>query len=152
MGSSSTARRLRAHRCLLCCHPEELRLIHKLYDHNYWSKLKCSSNIKLKAFHNKKSFLIPVSKAKWDEETNTDYNHLTQEGAIFFIFQQKRSNIIKYKSHIFTPNLTKFCFPQPQWTKDWSSLPRWKCWARISAEKPPFTTVPTHEFNTSVFP
>lgn len=43
--SSSTARTLRAHRCLLCCHPKELRLIHKLYDHNYWSKLKCNNNI-----------------------------------------------------------------------------------------------------------
>lgn len=43
--SSSTARTLRAHRCLLCCHPKELRLIHKLYDHNYWSKLKCNNKI-----------------------------------------------------------------------------------------------------------
>lgn len=43
--SSSTGRTLRAHRCLLCCHPKELRLIHKLYDHNYWSKLKCNNNI-----------------------------------------------------------------------------------------------------------
>lgn len=43
--SSSTARTLRVHRCLLCCHPKELRLIHKLYDHNYWSKLKCNNNI-----------------------------------------------------------------------------------------------------------
>lgn len=43
--SSSTARTLRAHRCLLSCHPKELRLIHKLYDHNYWSKLKWNNNI-----------------------------------------------------------------------------------------------------------
>lgn len=43
--SSSMARTLRAHRCLLCCHPKELRLIRKLYDHNYWSKLKCHNNI-----------------------------------------------------------------------------------------------------------
>lgn len=43
--SSSTASTLRAHRCLLCCHPKELRLIHKLYDHNYWSKLKCNNNM-----------------------------------------------------------------------------------------------------------
>lgn len=33
--SSSMACTLRAHRCLLCCHPKELRLIRKLYDHNY---------------------------------------------------------------------------------------------------------------------
>lgn len=31
----STACSLWARRCLLCCHPKELRLIRKLYDHNY---------------------------------------------------------------------------------------------------------------------
>lgn len=35
---------LRAHTCPLCCHPKELWPIHKLYDHNYWSKLKCNNN------------------------------------------------------------------------------------------------------------
>lgn len=53
--SSSTARTLRLHRCLLCCHPKELRLIHKLYDDNYWSKLKCNNNIK-SGDGNKKKF------------------------------------------------------------------------------------------------
>jgi len=45
--SSSTARPLRAHRCLLCCHPKELRLIDKVYDHNYWSKIKVQQQYKL---------------------------------------------------------------------------------------------------------
>lgn len=42
--SSSTACTMWVHRCLLCCHPKELRLIRKLYDHNYWSKFKCNSS------------------------------------------------------------------------------------------------------------
>lgn len=64
--SSSTARTLRAHRCLLCCHPKELRLIHKLYDHNYWSKLKCNNNINSEPGNKKKVWAIPVSGAKWE--------------------------------------------------------------------------------------
>ena len=63
--SSSTARTLRAHRCLLCCHPKELRLIRKLYDHNYWSKLKCNNNINSED-GNRKVWAIPVSEDKWD--------------------------------------------------------------------------------------
>lgn len=63
--SSSTARTLRAHRCLLSCHPKELRLIHKLYDHNYWSKLKCNNNISSEDAI-KKVWAIPVKGAKWD--------------------------------------------------------------------------------------
>lgn len=63
--SSSTARTLRAHRCLLCCHPKELRLIHKLYDHNYWSKLKCHNNINSEDAI-KKVWAIPVRGAKRD--------------------------------------------------------------------------------------
>lgn len=67
--SSSMARTLRAHRCLLCCHPKELRLIRKLYDHNYWSKLKCHNNINsedaIKSFF---FWVIPVRGAKWDNQ------------------------------------------------------------------------------------
>lgn len=67
--SSSTARTLRPHRCLLCCHPKELRLIRKLYDHNYWSKLKCHNNINSEDAINFFFFwVIPVRGAKWDNQ------------------------------------------------------------------------------------
>lgn len=55
--SSSAARTLRAHRCLLCCDPKELRLIHKLYDHNYWSTFKAPQQYKLRGRHKKKKSL-----------------------------------------------------------------------------------------------
>lgn len=71
-GSSSSARTLRAHRCLLCCHPKELRLIHKLYDHNYWSKLKCSSNINSKDWSNKKNFPDSSKQCQGDQEANSN--------------------------------------------------------------------------------
>lgn len=53
--SRSTAPALRARRCLLCCHPKELRLVHKPYDHNYWSKWKCHNNINSEDAIKKKS-------------------------------------------------------------------------------------------------